>query len=152
MVKVCLGGTFDIIHRGHEVLLNKALDVGDSIIIGLTTDARAKKGRENEDINSYSQREISLYNWLKSKNAEKRVSIVPLDDDWGPGALEEDINLIVVSEETKLVAKKLNTHRIEAGMPQLEVIVVPMLDARDGSRISSSRIRRKEIDSAGFET
>ena len=152
MVKVCLGGTFDIIHRGHEVLLNKALDAGDSIIIGLTTDARAKKGRENEDINSYSQREISLYNWLKSKNAEKRVSIVPLDDDWGPVALEEDINLIVVSEETKLVAKKLNTHRIEAGMPQLEVIVVPMLDASDGSRISSSRIRRKEIDSAGFET
>ena len=152
MVKVCLGGTFDIIHRGHEVLLNKALDVGDSIIIGLTTDARAKKGRENEDINSYSQREASLYNWLKSNNAEKRVSIVPLDDDWGPGALEEDINLIVVSEETKLVAKKLNTHRIEAGMPQLEVIVVPMLDASDGSRISSSRIRRKEIDSAGFET
>ena len=109
MVKVCLGGTFDIIHRGHEVLLNKALDAGDSIIIGLTTDARAKKGRENEDINSYSQREISLYNWLKSKNAEKRVSIVPLDDDWGPGALEEDINSIVVSEETKSVAKKLNT-------------------------------------------
>ncbi len=152
MVKVCLGGTFDIIHKGHEVLLNKALDAGDSIIIGLTTDARAKKGRENEDINSYSQREISLYNWLKSKNAEKRVSIVPLDDDWGPGALEEDINLIVVSEETKSVAKKLNTHRIEAGMPQLKIIVVPMLDARDGSRISSSRIRRKEIDSAGFET
>ncbi len=152
MVKVCLGGTFDIIHEGHEVLLNKALDAGDSIIIGLTTDARAKKGRENEDINSYSQREISLYNWLKSKNAEKRVSIVPLDDDWGPGALEEDINLIVVSEETKSVAKKLNTHRIEAGMPQLKIIVVPMLDARDGSRISSSRIRRKEIDSAGFET
>jgi pantetheine-phosphate adenylyltransferase len=152
MVKVCLGGTFDIIHRGHEVLLNKALDVGDSIIIGLTTDARAKKGRENEDINSYSQREASLYNWLKSNNAEKRVSIVPLDDDWGPGALEDDINSIVVSEETKSVAKKLNTHRIEAGMPKLEVIVVPMLDARDGSRISSSRIRRKEIDSAGFET
>ena len=84
MVKVCLGGTFDIIHRGHEVLLNKALDVGDSIIIGLTTDARAKKGRENEDINSYSQREVSLYNWFKSKNAERRVSIVSLDDDWGP--------------------------------------------------------------------
>ena len=152
MVKVCLGGTFDIIHEGHEVLLNKALDAGDSIIIGLTTDARAKKGRENEDINSYSQREISLYNWLKSKNAEKRVSIVPLDNDWGPGALEEDINLIVVSEETKSVAKKLNIHRIEAGMPQLKIIVVPMLNARDGSRISSSRIRRKEIDSAGFET
>ena len=80
------------------------------------------------------------------------MSIVPLDDDWGPGALEDDINSIVVSEETKSVAKKLNTHRIEAGMPQLEVIVVPMLDARDGSRISSSRIRRKEIDSSGFET
>ena len=58
----------------------------------------------------------------------------------------------MVSEETKSVAKKLNLHRIEAGMPQLEVLVVPILDARVVSRISSSRIRRKEIDSAGFET
>ena len=152
MVKVCLGGTFDAIHRGHEVLLNKALDIGDSIIIGLTTDIRAKKGRENENINSYSNREAGLYAWFKSKNTDKRVRIVPLDDDWGPGALEEDIDSIVVSDETKSVAKKLNVHRVKAGMPKLRVIVVPMLDARDGSRISSSRIRRKEIDSDGFET
>ena len=152
MAKVCLGGTFDAIHRGHEVLLNKALDIGDSIIIGLTTDIRAKKGRENENINSYSDREAGLYDWFKSKNTDKRVRIVPLDDDWGPGALEEDIDSIVVSDETKSVAKKLNVHRVKAGMPKLRVIVVPMLDARDGSRISSSRIRRKEIDSDGFET
>ena len=152
MAKVCLGGTFDAIHRGHEVLLNKALDIGDSIIIGLTTDIRAKKGRENENINSYSDREAGLYDWFKSKNTDKRVRIVPLDDDWGPGALEEDIDSIVVSDETKSVAKKLNVHRVKAGMPKLRVIVVPMLDARDGSRISSSRIRMKEIDSDGFET
>ena len=152
MAKVCLGGTFDAIHRGHEVLLNKALDIGDSIIIGLTTDIRAKKGRENENISSYSDRETGLYDWFKSKNTDKRVRIVPLDDDWGPGALEEDIDSIVVSDETKSVAKKLNVHRVKAGMPKLRVIVVPMLDARDGSRISSSRIRRKEIDSDGFET
>ena len=152
MAKVCLGGTFDAIHRGHEVLLNKALDIGDSIIIGLTTDIRAKKGRENENINSYSDREAGLYDWFKSKNTDKRVHIVPLDDDWGPGALEEDIDSIVVSDETKAVAKKLNVHRVKAGMPKLRVFVVPMLDARDGSRISSSRIRRKEINSDGFET
>ena len=152
MVKVCLGGTFDAIHKSHKSLLNKALDVGDFIIIGLTTDIRAKKGRENEIINSYLHREASLYTWFKSKNAEKRVSIVPLDDDWGPGALEEDINSIVVSEETKSIAKKLNIHRIKRGLPELKVIVVPMIDARDGSRISSSRIRRKEIDTDGFET
>ena len=152
MVKVCLGGTCDTIHRGHEVLLNKALDAGDFIIIGLTTDIRAKKGRENENINSYSHREDSLYTWFKSKNTEKLVSIVPLDDDWGPGALEEDINSIVVSEETKSIAKKLNIHRIKRGLPELKVLVVPMIDARDGSRISSSRIRRKEINTDGFET
>tara|TARA_Y100001934_G_scaffold170329_1_gene202207 strand:- start:77 stop:535 length:459 start_codon:yes stop_codon:yes gene_type:complete len=152
MAKVCLGGTFDAIHRGHEVLLNKALDTGDPIIIGLTTDIRAKKGRESENINSYFHREAGLFAWFKSKNAEKRVRIVPLDDDWGPGALEEDIGSIVVSDETKSVAEKLNIHRAEAGMPKLRVIVVPMLDASDGSRISSSRIRRKEINSDGFET
>ena len=37
-------------------------------------------------------------------------------------------------------------------MPEIEIIVVPMVEAYDGKRISSSRVRKKEISLEGLET
>jgi len=152
MRSVCMGGTFDVIHLGHRVLLEKALDIADFVIIGLTTDKRARQGREKIDINPYLQRELYLQNWLKENGFSNRVEIVPLDDNWGPAAVESKIEGIVVSKEKEDIAHKLNRFRNEKSIPEIEVIVVPMVKAYDGNRISSSRIRKKEIDLDGFKT
>ena len=53
--KVCLGGTFDRIHIGHEKLLKMAFEVGEEVIIGLTSDTKAKRGRVNEKLSSFSE-------------------------------------------------------------------------------------------------
>ena len=42
-----MGGTFDIIHKGHLTLLSNAFDVADKVIIGLTSDEFAAKKRKN---------------------------------------------------------------------------------------------------------
>ena len=144
-----MGGTFDILHAGHKALLQRALEVGDIVLIGLTTDARASKNRNKTQINNYNIRLASLQNLLKSMKALDRFQIVPLENDWGPSVVDEDFEAIIVSDETKSTAQKINKIRSAAGKSELEIVVVPMIKAQDGHRISSSRIRNEEIDSEG---
>ena len=60
---MCLGGTFDHLHLGHKSLLEKAFEVSEEIIIGLTTDKKANELRVKEQLNSYEERYISLNNY-----------------------------------------------------------------------------------------
>jgi|TARA_B100000586_G_scaffold184035_1_gene135076 pantetheine-phosphate adenylyltransferase len=144
-----MGGTFDIIHSGHKALLQKALEVGDIVLIGLTTDARASKNRNKTQINNYNIRLANLQNLLKSMKSLDKFQIVPLENDWGPSVVDEDFEAIIVSDETKYTAQKINKIRSADGKTELEIVVVPMIRAQDGNRISSSRIRNKEINSEG---
>ena len=51
--------------------------------------------------------------------------------------------------ETAYQGDVLNKLRIERGLAPVQVIVVPMILAQDGIRISSTRIRSSEIDPQG---
>jgi|TARA_B100001146_G_scaffold107471_1_gene94997 pantetheine-phosphate adenylyltransferase len=144
-----MGGTFDIIHSGHKALLQRALEVGDIVLIGLTTDARASKNRNKTQINPYNIRLVNLQNLLKSMKSLDKFQIVPLENDWGPSVIDEDFEAIIVSDETKSTAQKINKIRLADGKTELEIVVVPMIRAQDGNRISSSRIRNKEVNSEG---
>ena len=144
-----MGGTFDILHAGHKALLQRALEVGDIVLIGLTTDARASKIRNKTQINTYNIRLANLQDLLKSMKSLDRFQIVPLENDWGPSVVDEDFEAIIVSDETKSTAQKINKIRSAEGKSELEIVIVPMIKAQDGHRISSSRIRNKEIDSEG---
>ena len=144
-----MGGTFDILHIGHEALLTQASNIGDKILVGLTTDERAQKGRNSDFLNSYEIRKRNLESLLDSLGFLDKFEIVPLNDDWGPSVIDEDFEAIVVSGETKSTADIINKIRSKEGRNELQIVVVPMIKAFDGKYISSSRIRKKEIDSEG---
>ena len=146
--KVCLGGTFDRIHIGHERLLKIAFEVGEEVIIGLTSDTKAKRGRVNEKLSSFKNRYTNLENFL-SKQFDINFSIVELNDDWGPGALDEDLDAIIVSEETEKVASELNKKRDLKDLHPLDIITVPLILDKKGEKISSTRIRNSQIDREG---
>ena len=145
---VAMGGTFDVIHAGHRALLNAAFSVSSHVIIGLSSDALVlRKGKKLW--HSYSKRLESLERFLEKEFPAKSYTISPLDNDFGPAVLENGVEALIVSEETAPQGETLNRLRLERNLDPVQVVVVPMILASDGGRISSTRIRNSEIDSSG---
>ena len=145
---VATGGTFDIIHNGHIALLSESFAISKKVIIGLTGDELASKKQKNL-LNDYSKRLESLVGLIEKKFPGTEYQISKLDNDFGPAVLEGDVQALVVSDETSPQGDILNKLRSEKNFPPVEVVVVPMVLAKDGSKISTTRIKNSEIDSEG---
>jgi pantetheine-phosphate adenylyltransferase len=139
--KVAVGGSFDVLHRGHEALLNVAFDAGEFVLIGLTSSEMVTK-----DVAAYEKRKRALEDFLKNKGG---YDIVELNDPLGPAATDESIEAIVVSDETRPGALEINETRKKNGLKTLEIISIPLVLADDQKPISSTRIKRGEIDKEG---
>lgn len=145
---VAMGGTFDVIHAGHIALLDRAFSVSSKVIIGLTSDElAAKKGKKLW--HPYPQRLDTLKLLIEKRFAGKLYVISPLDNDFGPAVLEREVEALIVSEETEYQGDVLNLQRKLRGIPPVQTVMVPMIMASDGTRISSTRIRNSEIDTQG---
>ena len=147
--KVAVGGTFDELHRGHKALLNKSFEVGKKVLIGLSTDAFVSKMGKPHETDSYEERRKELETFLQELGLAGRAEIVPLDDPYGRTMSAEGLDALVVSKETQLIAEKINEKRQTAGFPPLEIIIVSMVPADNHTPISTTRIRRGEIDRNG---
>lgn len=145
---VATGGTFDIIHKGHLRLLSEAFSISSKVIIGLTGDDLARK-KGKSPINNYKQRLENLNAVIQAKFPEKDYQISKLENDFGPAVLEGAVEALVTSQETAHQGEILNKERKTRGLPPVEVIVVPMVLASDGKKISTTRIKNSEIDAEG---
>jgi len=143
-----LGGTFDLIHRGHIELLRQGFSISFKVIIGLTSDEFAKR-KGKKLMNNYNQRYKTLEDTIAKNFPNTKYEISKLENDFGPAVLENDVEVLVLSEETSFQGNELNRLRRQRNVPDVEIIVVPMVLAKDGKRISTSRIRNSEIDTDG---
>ena len=146
---ISVGGTFDVFHKGHSLLLEEAFKVGERVVIGLTTDEFAKSLKKPHKIDCYEKRLKDLTRFLAERGLEKRAEIVPLNDPFGPTIKSDDMEGIIVSEETEPGAIEINKRRVKQGKRPLLIVVFMMVMAEDGIPISSTRIRRQEVDRFG---
>tara|TARA_Y100001949_G_scaffold115236_1_gene97949 strand:+ start:74 stop:538 length:465 start_codon:yes stop_codon:yes gene_type:complete len=145
---VAMGGTFDVIHDGHMALLNKAFSISSKVIIGLSSDQLAGEKGKNLT-NGYAERLSLLKSMIEKNFPNSSYEISSLDNDFGPAVIEGSVKALVVSEETSYKGLRLNELRAERNLPPVEIVVVPMVLAKDGKAISSTRIKNSEIDTSG---
>lgn len=140
VMKVCVGGTFDILHAGHVALLEKAFEIGDEVVVGLSSDELVQ--RSGKRAGNYQKRKEGLERFLRDRGWH--ASIEPIHDIYGT-AMGEEFDAIVVSPETAVNAAKINEMRVRRGIKLLRIVEVPYVLAQDGIPLSTSRIKRGEI-------
>jgi len=147
-MRVCIGGTFDILHKGHKKLIDKAFEIAGtpgSVFIGI---AMGELLKQKNDVKTLEDRKKSIERYLSNKGVLHQAIIQPITDKYGP-LLKEDFDAIVVSPETVETAKEINKKRKKTGKKPVKIIQIPFVLANDNKLISSSRIKKGEIDKEG---
>lgn len=146
---VGVGGTFDMLHKGHKALLMRAFEAGGRVVVGLTTDEFAGSLGKPHDIAPYEERLAELLSFITHEGQLHRVEVVAINDPYGPPAWDGGYDAIVVSEETEVGAREINELRARRGLKPLDIVVIPLVMACNGKPISTTRIRAGEIDGEG---
>ncbi len=146
---VAMGGTFDVLHRGHRMLLRTAFDKGRRVMIGVTSDNFAHHLHKPHKIDPYPTRKKTLEGLLRRWGVLSRASIVELHDRFGPAIGSSRIQALVVSKRTRKTGYEINRRRRVQGFKPLDIVAIDLLPAQDRRPISSTRIRRGRIDREG---
>lgn len=130
-----VAGTFNVLHDGHKALLDRAFELGDTVLIGITSDDMA--GSSRSFVNSYYIRSRAVSEYATSKM--KPFRIYPIEDMYGPDDISGTADVLVVSEETVGNGKKVVERALSLGN-RMELSVVPLVMKKDGTKISSTDI------------
>lgn len=145
---VVIGGTFDNLHLGHKTLIKKAFEIGDKVLVCITSDEMVKNKQYPEKMERYEKRHKNLVDFLKEKNWIGKAEIVKIEDPFTPG-LRPELTHIIVSHQTRPNAELINEMRKKKGMESLKIIEIEWVLAEDGKPVSDARIRKGEIDKNG---
>ena len=146
---VAVGGTFDLVHKGHRKLLDTAFQLGETVMIGVTSDRFVKKLHKPHKVDSYEIREKELKKLLNRRSWLGRSTIVSIENPYGPTTKEKNIDALVVSQRTKPTAELINRLRHRKGLRPLHIVPITLVQAEDSRPISTTRIRRGRIDREG---
>ena len=147
--KVAVGGTFDKLHRGHKALLSKSFEIGEKVVIGLSSDVFVSKMGKPHKTAAYPERLKEIKTFLEKNGLAERAEIVSLNDPYGLTVSGKGLGALIVSKETESTANKINKVRVEAGLSPLKIISISMVPAENCVPISTTRILSGEIDRNG---
>jgi inosine/xanthosine triphosphatase len=149
-MKVIIGGTFNCIHDGHKALFDKAFEIGDFVLIGLTSDEMANRSRKLLKIIHFKSREKALIKFINKNYPGKKIKIHEITEVYNETLTKKvEADVIVASEGKKLIIDKINKIRKKNKLKPLDPILVPYILAEDDTPIKSTKIINGEMDVHG---
>ena len=132
MKRIITYGTFDLLHYGHINLLKRAKELGDYLVVGLSTDEFNLNEKNKKCYFSYEQRKQLL-------ESIRYVDLVIPEEGWNQKLTDVDlyqIDTFVIGDDWKGNARWLQT---EEDLKPLGADVVYLSHTPD---ISSTQLRR----------
>lgn len=109
---VALGGTFDRMHSGHNLLLTySAYMCTDRIIIGISDGVLLASKVLAELIEPVEHRISNVKRFLTDVKPVLQMDVVAINDVYGPTGYDPDVDCIVVSQETSKGGEIVNVER-----------------------------------------
>ncbi|VDM24700.1 unnamed protein product [Hydatigera taeniaeformis] len=120
---VCVGGTFDMLHHGHRVLLSiAALLTSRRLVVGVTDIGLLRKKSLAPLIESCEAREDTLSKFLTNIGfPETQLEVCRLVDPYGPPSRQSDFQCIIASPETVATCEKINEMRRDLSFDPLHI-------------------------------
>lgn len=145
-MKVALGGTFEPLHEGHKKLIDVAIKLGGKdVMIGITSDKMART--RIRSVLPFKIRAENVRQYIMKKYGFE-PKIVKITNPFGK-TLDVDFEYLIVSPETYEMALKINEKREKMGKKKINIVKVNFVLAENGKPISSTRIKKGEIDRYG---
>lgn len=135
-----------MLHRGHRLLLSFAASKSEKVLVGVTSDEYLEKFRKPHPVEPYELRALTIFLFLKQQDPSLSVSIVPINDEYGPAISDAESDCIFVSEETLPGALKINLLRRLKGLTPLKVYSIEVL-SYGGTKLSSTLLWRETLSS-----
>lgn len=145
-MKVALGGTFEPLHEGHKKLIDVAIKLGGKdVMIGITSDDMARM--RIRSVLPFEIRAENVRQYIMKKYGFE-PKIVKITNPFGR-TLDIDFEYLVVSPETYEMALKINEKRKQMGKKKINIVKVDFVLAENGKPVSSTRIKKGEVDRYG---
>jgi len=142
-MRIAVAGTFSVIHEGHRRLFDRAFQIGGFVFVGLTSDSFVK----GKLAAPFDTRHRNLREFLREYG--DNWAIEEISDIYGPRDIMDQMDAIVVSEETYHNAVKINEDRRSRGIHPLSIEVIDMVFTSEGRKVSSRDILTEGFSKVG---
>src|SRR6266436_4563466 len=95
---VAVGGTFDILHVGHEKLLAKAFELGELVFVGVIGDRLVFKLNKDHPVRKFAVRQRDLRRLLRAQGWLRRARITELRDPFKPTTHRKQLNTLIINK------------------------------------------------------
>lgn len=142
-----VAGTFDHLHKGHHQLIQTALSTSHQLSIGLTQKNLHSKKLLKNLIEPQPIRSKAIKAFTKN---HPHSSIFLLKSPLEPAVSSLKFDAIIASKDTLKTVNKINYLRTTNNKKPLKTIIIDLQESSDKKPISSTRIRKGQLNRQGF--